>query len=349
MKIKNKLIVTLASLALLITGTGCSFLPSNDSRGIVMRIIDGDTVDMRIAGNETRVRLLNIDTPESVDPNKAIECLGPEATEYLKTLLAPGDEVELEYDIERTDRYGRTLAGVYKDDSLVNADIAAAGFGIAVKYEPNVRFYDEVLAAEQSASTNARGLFSPQIECTLPAQFEEAYQALDNVSHELSDDIDEAGSLAGQAAAALVIGYGAKSAMEALTPDGHPVTHTLLTNRFTGSAARLTTAMETVESTERSHLDQQEKLIQAEEARLEAERKAKAEAERLEREAEARKQEEQRQAAIAEQNRAKKQKQKKSTPIAPRKSKQKSTPKKTKSNYTGPRCYAPGGKTWRPC
>ncbi|MGX1590594.1 thermonuclease family protein [Glutamicibacter sp. NPDC055491] len=63
---------------------------NSDNHGIVTRVIDGDTVDMTIAGNETRVRLLNIDTPETVDPNKAVECLGPEASEHLESLLQPG-------------------------------------------------------------------------------------------------------------------------------------------------------------------------------------------------------------------------------------------------------------------
>ena len=62
---------------------------------------------------------------------------------------APGDKIELEYDVQRLDPYGRTLAGVYKDGSLVNADIAAAGLGVAVLYQPNERFYAEVKAAEQ--------------------------------------------------------------------------------------------------------------------------------------------------------------------------------------------------------
>lgn len=363
MSFKNKIIATLATAALVMTLPACS---ADDSRGTVVRVIDGDTVDMKIAGEETRVRLLNVDTPETVDPDKAVECLGPEASDYLKSLLAPGDKVKLEYDIERTDRYGRTLAGVYKDESLVNADIAAAGLGIAVKYEPNVKFYDAVLAAEQQASSDSRGLFSADTECTLPAQFENAYDALDQAPQQLGENIEEAGNLAGEAAAALAIGVGLKSALGALNPQTHPVTHALLGGRLAHSTSKLDSSIAQTRELEKSHLDQQAKLVKAEEERVEAERKEKEEAERRAQEAQARKAEEERQAAIAEQNRVQQQKtqqQQKSAPVAPKKSvpkksvpkktvPKKTTPKSTKKNpsgYTGPRCYAPGGKSWRPC
>ncbi|MCW4466230.1 thermonuclease family protein [Glutamicibacter sp. MNS18] len=357
MSTKSKWIAALATGALVTTGVAYAAAPPKDSRGTIVKVIDGDTVDMRIAGEMTRVRLLNIDTPETVHPNMEVECLGPEASNYLKSLLSPGDKVKLEYDIERTDRYGRTLAGVYKDDSLVNADIAAAGLGIAVKYEPNTRFYPEVLAAEQGAHGNAFGLFNAETECTLPAQFTEALEELEQVPEALSGDIAEAGSLAGQAAAAIAVGVGLKSALEAITPDTHPVTHALLVGRYAPSVTTLNESIAHAERTEKAHKDQQAKLVKAEEERLEAERKRKEEEERTKREAEARKKEEQRQAAIAEQNRIQQQKTqqpRKSTQPAPRKttpkkSTPKSTPKKNNSKYTGPRCYAPGGKSWKPC
>lgn len=80
----------------------------------VVRVVDGDTVVVRKDGQEETVRLLNIDTPETKHPNKAVQCLGPEATQALETLLRPGDDVVLRYDLERTDKYGRTLAGVFE-------------------------------------------------------------------------------------------------------------------------------------------------------------------------------------------------------------------------------------------
>ena len=117
----------------------------------VVRVIDGDTIVVRRDGQEETVRLLNIDTPETKHPNKAVQCLGPEATQALETLLRPGDDVVLRYDLERTDKYGRTLAGVFEDEVLVNAEIARLGLGVPVVFDPNRRFYPEVLAAWNEA------------------------------------------------------------------------------------------------------------------------------------------------------------------------------------------------------
>ena len=134
----------------------------------VVRVVDGDTVVVRKDGREETVRLLNIDTPETKHPNKAVQCLGPEATQALETLLRPGDDVVLRYDLERTDRYGRTLAGVFEDEMLVNAEIARLGLGVPVVFEPNRRFYPEVLAAWNEAEGEQAGLHQPDLACSLP-------------------------------------------------------------------------------------------------------------------------------------------------------------------------------------
>ncbi|RBO88187.1 micrococcal nuclease [Micrococcus sp. KT16] len=134
----------------------------------VVRVVDGDTIVVRRDGQEETVRLLNIDTPETKHPNKAVQCLGPEATEALETLLRPGDDVVLRYDLERTDKYGRTLAGVFEDEMLVNAEIARLGLGVPVVFEPNRRFYPEVLAAWNEAEGEQAGLHQPDLACSLP-------------------------------------------------------------------------------------------------------------------------------------------------------------------------------------
>ena len=138
-------------------------------RATVDRVIDGDTVDVRLSGDRVRVRLLNIDTPETKHPNKGVQCLGPEATDLLESLLEPGDEVVLQYDEERTDHYGRTLAGVFEGDELVNAEIARAGLGVPVVFEPNRRFLPEVEAAWREAERAGTGLNQEGLECSLPA------------------------------------------------------------------------------------------------------------------------------------------------------------------------------------
>lgn len=134
----------------------------------VVRVVDADTVEVDRDGAQETVRLLNIDTPETKHPNKAVQCLGPEATDLLESLLEPGDRVVLQYDQERTDPYGRTLAGVFEGDQLVNAEIARAGLGVPVVFEPNRRFHPEVLAAWEEAERAEVGLHQPRLDCSLP-------------------------------------------------------------------------------------------------------------------------------------------------------------------------------------
>ncbi|MGC5583389.1 thermonuclease family protein [Ornithinimicrobium sp. W1665] len=145
----------------------------------VHRVVDGDTLDVVRDGETVRVRLLNVDTPETKHPGRAVECLGPEATAFLADRLPVGTEVELEYDQDRTDRYGRDLAGVFLDDSLVNAEIARAGLGVPVYFAPNDLFLDEVEAALEEAQAAGRGMYDPAQECTFTAR---AQQVEDQVA-----------------------------------------------------------------------------------------------------------------------------------------------------------------------
>lgn len=105
--------------------------------GTVVRIVDGDTLIASVGGKETTIRLLNVDTPETKDPNQPPECLGVEATEYLNGRLPAGTKIKLEYDAERFDRYGRTLAAVFESEEFISAEIARRGLGAAVVFEPN--------------------------------------------------------------------------------------------------------------------------------------------------------------------------------------------------------------------
>ncbi len=219
---KRKLAAAIATLLSVgIVATGCTSAPAptagkNDSRATVVRIVDGDTIVAEVSGTETTIRLLNIDTPETKDPNEPVQCLGPEATEYMKSLLAPGDMIDLEYDVQRLDPYGRTLAGVYKDDSLVNADIAAAGLGVAVLYQPNERFYAEVKAAEQDAQNAEQGLFSPSIDCTVPAMVNQATSDLEGLEEVDPESSAAAGTALAVVAAAVLAGKAKKAALAAL-------------------------------------------------------------------------------------------------------------------------------------
>ncbi|MCV7525106.1 thermonuclease family protein [Micrococcus luteus] len=126
----------------------------------VESISDGDTLRVTLGEVSTRVRLLNIDTPETRHPSKPVECMGPEATAALKSMISPGDTVVLRYDRRLYDRYDRLLAGVYADGVLVNAEMARLGYGEPAVFDGNDRFLPEVEAAWEEARANGVGRFS---------------------------------------------------------------------------------------------------------------------------------------------------------------------------------------------
>jgi micrococcal nuclease len=121
----------------------------------VTRIIDGDTID--ITGGE-RVRLIGMDTPET---HGGTECFGREASDAIADIIPPGTPIEVEYDVDRTDRYGRTLAYVYRarDQRFVNDRMVERGFAVLLTIPPNVAHVDELRASEQEARENLRGLW----------------------------------------------------------------------------------------------------------------------------------------------------------------------------------------------
>jgi micrococcal nuclease len=129
-----------------------------DANATIERVVDGDTV---VLTDDTRVRLIGIDTPETVDPRRPVECLGREASARLRELLPAGTAVRLVYDVERTDRYGRTLAYVYRadDDLFVNEAMAREGFAEQLTVPPNVAHVDDIAAAVADARQAGRGLW----------------------------------------------------------------------------------------------------------------------------------------------------------------------------------------------
>lgn len=176
---------------------------NGDGHGVVVRVIDGDTLVALVDGEETTIRLLNIDTPETKDPDEEVQCLGPEATAFLTERLPAGTEIDLEYDEERLDPYDRTLAGVYESDSLINAEIAEEGLGVPVYFAPNKRFLPEVEEAAENAQRNEAGLFSPELACTLPAQLQALSSAVDEVPAAVDGDPGDALDAAGELVAEL--------------------------------------------------------------------------------------------------------------------------------------------------
>lgn len=132
-------------------------LPDGDD-ATVERVVDGDTIVLR--GGE-RVRLIGIDTPETKDPRRGVQCFGEEASRRTSTLLPAGERVRLAYDVERHDRYDRTLAYVYRaaDGLFVNAALVRDGYASAYTYPPNVTHAEELVALQREARDANRGLW----------------------------------------------------------------------------------------------------------------------------------------------------------------------------------------------
>lgn len=103
---------------------------SRDIAYQVIDIIDGDTIKINYKGKLTTIHLIGVDTPETVHPQKPVEAFGKEATYFLKNLLL-GESVYLRFDVQRTDKYGRTLAYLYRapDGLFVNLEIVRQGYG----------------------------------------------------------------------------------------------------------------------------------------------------------------------------------------------------------------------------
>ena len=158
-------------LAVLILLTACSGatrpgVPASTTAPLVpnatvRRVVDGDTIVAIIDGTEERVRLIGIDTPETKKPDTPVQCFGPEASDFAKSLMPKGTPVLLVRDIEPRDKYDRLLAYVYltSDGTFVNLDIMRKGYVLLLTLPPNVAHVDEFVAAAKAARKEKLGLW----------------------------------------------------------------------------------------------------------------------------------------------------------------------------------------------
>jgi micrococcal nuclease len=132
------------------------------SNAIVDRVVDGDTVVVDIGGRREPVRLIGIDTPETVKPNSPVECFGPEASAATKALLPEGTPVRLVRDVEARDDYDRLLAYVYRaeDGMFVNLELVRSGFATLLTFPPNTAHVDDFTRAANDARASGLGLWS---------------------------------------------------------------------------------------------------------------------------------------------------------------------------------------------
>ena len=124
---------------------------------LVTRVVDGDTIVVEGIG---KVRLIGVDTPETVDPRRPVQRFGREASAFTKRLVE-GKHVRVEYDWNRKDKYKRTLAYIYlQDGTLVNEEIIRQGFGFAYTRFP-FKYMKQFRATEREARAKQRGLWAP--------------------------------------------------------------------------------------------------------------------------------------------------------------------------------------------
>ncbi len=123
---------------------------------LVTRVVDGDTIEV---GGQ-KVRYIGVNTPETVDPRRPVQCFGHEASEFNKSLVE-GRAVRLVRDISETDKYGRLLRYVYLEDgTFVNLALVSGGYAQVNTYPPDVAHAREFQSAQTEARAAGRGLWS---------------------------------------------------------------------------------------------------------------------------------------------------------------------------------------------
>lgn len=129
----------------------------------VAKVIDGDTIEVERYGKIEKVRLIGIDTPETVDPRKTVQCFGKEASDNSKALMQ-GKSVRLEFDplVGERDKYQRLLAYVWlDDDQFVNQLLVSEGFAHEYTYRSQAyKYQSQFKQAESTARENGIGLWA---------------------------------------------------------------------------------------------------------------------------------------------------------------------------------------------
>jgi micrococcal nuclease len=125
----------------------------------VTRIVDGDTIHVRVDGHLEKVRYIGVNTPEVHHPRKGEEP-GGRAAAAVNRDLVNGRRVRLELDTQSRDRYGRLLAYVWVDETMINAELVRRGFAQAMTVPPNVRHQSLFLKLQREAREARRGLWA---------------------------------------------------------------------------------------------------------------------------------------------------------------------------------------------
>jgi len=136
-----------------------TLVPDTTAEVKVKKVVDGDTFTLE---NGQAIRMIGMDTPETVHPSKPVQCFGREASQKTKELLE-GKVVKLEKDISETDRYNRLLRYVYVGDLFVNEYLVSEGYAKSSSYPPDIKYQDKFAESEKIAREQNKGLWNKEV------------------------------------------------------------------------------------------------------------------------------------------------------------------------------------------
>ena len=128
------------------------------ARAYVVRAVDGDTIEVEFDGRREDVRLIGVDTPETVKPGTPVQCFGRRASAF-EHRVVEHRRVRLVFGVERRDVYGRLLAYVYLGRRFVNAELLRRGLARTLEIPPNTRFAERFQRLQSAAARAGHGLW----------------------------------------------------------------------------------------------------------------------------------------------------------------------------------------------
>lgn len=133
------------------------------SERTVVEVVDGDTIDVYLNNEVQRIRLIGVNTPETVDKRRGVQCYGPEASKFLKETLT-GKQVELEIDNTQGEKdvFGRLLRYVFLNNENINQKLIAEGYGFEYTYKKPYKYQKEFREAQRDARDSYKGLWNKE-------------------------------------------------------------------------------------------------------------------------------------------------------------------------------------------
>jgi len=147
--------------------------------------VDGDTIKVLLEGKEYTVRMLAVDTPESVHPQKDVEYYGKEASEYTCNKVKNAKKLEIEYDEDsnKMDKYDRLLVWVFTDGSLLQEDLVKNGYAKVAYLYGDYKYTSKLENAQELASAKNIGIWNEELK--------NDYNKNNNITEDVKDDEDE--------------------------------------------------------------------------------------------------------------------------------------------------------------